>query len=288
LPDGNSKPLQGGAHNKILGINRSFVRKVRWVNWLIIGLDMAVLEFCLYLGWLIRASINQWFPIPLDLPVYGGITAGVLVVPIAFHLMGLYPGYGLGDVERIRHQQTGIAIVFSSLLIWDYLAQDGAWSRGILLGTWLFAAILLPFSYGILRNVLIRFEKWGVPIIVVGARDAGAALIILLRNDQRLGLKPIGILDYDSTLVGETVVGVPVIGTIASAPQFAKEVDLCAVAMPELNGGQLAQLSSRLPFPRVILLPDFGSLQSTWISPRDLGGTLALALLRIEISVSIS
>ncbi|NKB21215.1 MAG: exopolysaccharide biosynthesis polyprenyl glycosylphosphotransferase [Alphaproteobacteria bacterium] len=257
-------------------VDQKQASEAKWVPWLIIACDTAILEFCLYLSWLVRAEFNQWFPIPLDLPVNGGITAGVLVVPLAFHLMGLYPGYGLGDVERIRQQETGIAIVFSSLLIWDYLAQDGAWSRGILLATWLFAAILLPLTYGLLRKVLVGIGKWGVPIIVVGARDAGAAIIILLKNDLRLGLRPVGVLDFDSSLVGNEVGGVPVVGTIATARQLANSVKICAVAMPELNGGQLAELSAKLPFPRIILLPDFGSLQSTWITPRDLGGVLGL------------
>ena len=32
----------------------------------------------------------------------------------------------------------------------------------------------------------------------------------------------------------------------------------------------------RLPFPHVVLMPNFGTLPSAWISPRDVGGALGL------------
>ncbi len=257
---------------------RAGFREHRWVPAVMILSDIVMLELCLYLGWLTRAALNVWLPIPLYFPVYGGITAGVLVLPVAFYLMNLYPGYGIGDAERLRQQETGIAIVFSSLLIWDYLAQDGTWSRGILLATWLYAAILLPISYAYIRRTLIYFGHWGTPVMVVGARDAGASLIRKLNQDPKLGLRPVGVLDHNAHLVGSSVSGVPVLGTLARSSEFSRSVKICAVAMPELNGAQLAELSAKLPFPRIVLMPDFGTLQSTWIMPRDLGGVLGLEL----------
>ena len=238
--------------------------------------DIAVLELCLYLGFQARSIANFWFPIELDAPIYLGITAGVLALPVAYALMGLYPGYGLNDVERIRRQVTGTAIVFSSLLIWDYLAQDGSWSRGIILATWAFATLLVPVAFAWLRYAFIRLNLWGMPVAVIGARVAGHDLIMALSGEPKLGLRPVVVMDYDSSLKGAMVAGVPVVGTIEEAPRLARFISTCAVAMPELSGEQLAELSRRLPFPHIVLLPDLHGLPSAWVQPRDLGGVLGL------------
>src|SRR4029077_15211771 len=41
-----------------------------------------------------------------------------------------------------------------------------------------------------------------------------------------------------------------------------------------------AVLVETLPFPRVVLVPNFPGVQSLWITPRDLGGALGLELRR--------
>ena len=46
--------------------------------------------------------------------------------------------------------------------------------------------------------------------------------------------------------------------------------------MPELTGAQIADLSAHLPFPRIILIPEFEGLPSTWVTARDVGGLLTL------------
>lgn len=244
----------------------------------LIATDVIVLEFCLYLGFILRSILAEWFPIGLTAPVYAGIAAGLPVVVLCFYFMGLYPGYGISDVERLKHQQTGIAIILSSLLIWDHLAQDGAWSRGIVLLTWIFAALAIPPAFSLVRFLLIRCGNWGMPVVVVGAGDAGEELIELMRRDPRLGLIPTAVLVSDPRMVGGTAAGIPIVGTIEDAGDLAGSIKVCAVAMPELEGQKLADLSSQLPFPHVVLRPNFGNLPSAWVSPRDVGGTLGLEI----------
>ena len=253
-------------------------REQRWVPFVLIAADIAILEFCLYLGYLVRSLLDIWFPISLGPPVYIGITAGVLALPLAYYLMGLYPGYGMSAVERMRQQMTATAIVFSSLLAWDYLAQDGSWSRGILLATWLFATVLPPILFTWLRTAFVHAGSWGTPVIVIGARAAGERLIHALKRDRRLGLVPVGILDPDPGLTGRVIADVPVLGGAAEADKLARSVKICAVAMPELDGFEIAELSARLPFPHVLLMPELGGLQSAWVSTRDLGGVLGLEI----------
>ena len=100
-----------------------------WVGAVMIATDIVILEFCLYLGFVLRTFLAQWFPIDLVPSVYAGISAGLPLVTLCFYFMGLYPGYGISDVERLKQQQCGIAIIFSSLIIWDYLAQETSLRR---------------------------------------------------------------------------------------------------------------------------------------------------------------
>lgn len=253
-------------------------RRGRWVGLALLATDIAVLEFCLFLGFLCRAFLEQWFPIGLMPSLYTGIAAGLPVVTLCFYIMGLYPGYGISDVERLKHQETGIAIIFSCLLLWDHLTQDANWSRGILLSTWFFAALLIPPAFSLVRHILTRAGQWGMPVVVVGAGDAAESLIELMRRDPRLGLQPAVVLDVDSRLVGGSVAGVPVYGTIDDATDLAETIKVCAIAMPEVEGQKLADLSGRLPFPHVVLLPNVGNLPSAWVSPRDIGGALGLEI----------
>lgn len=247
-----------------------------WLIWALIGVDILVLQICLGCGFLIRVALSDLVPYNYDIYTFIGLASGVLVLPVVLLLFGVYPGYGMNDVERLRRVTTATAAVFFSLIAWDYLVQHGQWSRGVLLSTWLVATILLPLTFSAMRRMLVRTGHWGAPVIIIGARGAAQRLIGIMSNNPKLGYVPIGILDFDSALAGTELDGVPVVGGVQDAAYWARHVKTAAVAMPELEGEQLAELSARLPFPQVLLLPEYRGIQTSWISPRDLNGVLGL------------
>ena len=253
-------------------------RERRWVVAAMILVDIAVLEICLYAGYHLRSLIDFWFPISLGAPVYIGITAGILVLPIAYLIMGLYPGYGLSDVERIRRQVMSMAIVFSSLLVWDYLAQDGTWSRGIMLFTWVLATVALPISFSWLRVLLMKLGVWGTPIAIIGAGDEGEAVIRMVQKSPKLGLVPVAVLDDDPTLSSRTVESVRIFGGLNRAEELAKFVRICAISKGDIGHGIGPDLAFSLPFPHVVILPNISGLQSALVEPRDFAGALGLEL----------
>ncbi len=253
-------------------------RERRWVPALLMFIDILVVELCLYLGILVRQAASEWFPISLGPSTYIGLTAGVLVLPLAYCLMGLYPGYGISSVERIRRRVTATAIVFSSLLAWDYLVQEGTWSRGVLLGTWLFATVLVPTAVVWLQRVLVRAKLWGMPVVLIGTGETARDLTERLAREPKLGLVPVGFLDDDPRLSGSVIDGIPVLGTLARAKELAETVKIAVLTLPEAGGRRLVELSAKLPFAKVILVPDLVGLQSAWVSTRDLGGILGLEI----------
>lgn len=277
---GSAVAAGGGAHAAPAAYGaarrRAGFRHRPWVPFVLALADVAILCLCLWLGWHVRDLAVAFMPLGPAPGLHPGILAGILMLPAACLLMGLYPGYGMSDVERLRRQAGAAAIVFGGLLLWDYIAQDGTWSRGIVLSAWALATVLLPVSFAWLRRALVAAGAWGMPVAVLGARAAGERLVRALMRERALGLVPVAVMDYDPALAGGAVAGVPVVGTPAEAPALARDIRTCAVAMPELSGGQLAELSRILPFPRVVLLPELGGLQSAWVEARDIGGQLGL------------
>lgn len=254
-----------------------------WGVFLIVAADVLALETSLFLGYLTRI----FFPVPggadardFANEAYIGLVFGVLAIPLAYWILDLYPGYGLNPVERLRRRIQATLSVFSILLFWDYMVQGHQWSRGIMAGTAIFAMILPPLAEEIVRYSLARRGWIGMPTMVLGAGETGRHVVRHLLQDPGFGFLPTVVLDNNYSTYGDSVDGVRIAGPISSAPQYRERIYAVIVAMPELSRGELRALLSSLPFPRIIYIPDWGGLQTLWITARDLGGVLGLEVNR--------
>ena len=138
-------------------------REWRCTPWLLFLSDVLVLELCVVLGYLLRSALIPIFPIELPPGTYQGMALGVLVLPVVFFFAQLYPGYRLTPVERMRRRLLDTTLVFLLLTAWDYMVQDGQWSRGIMLATFAFALVLTPVGEALIRQILTNTGRWGVP-----------------------------------------------------------------------------------------------------------------------------
>src|SRR5664279_1919326 len=105
--------------------------------------------------------------------------------------MGLYPGYGLGPVERLRRRVMATTVTFTALIAWDNLVLKAEWSRSIELFTFAFAVILFPLVEAALVSTLLSWRWWGTPVIVLSSDNAGSRLVESLRRKPEMGLIPI-------------------------------------------------------------------------------------------------
>jgi Undecaprenyl-phosphate galactose phosphotransferase WbaP len=241
--------------------------------------DVCTLELALMLGLLVRYLFRSWLPIEIGTSQYAGVAVGVLTIPVAFYWVGLYPGYGMGPVQRMRDRIYTMLMVFSVLFIWNSTFADHAWSRGVLLTTSLFAIVLLPFVERLVRKGLIRARLCGSPVIILGGGTVGARIATTLLKEIELGYVPVGILD-DELNAGQTLNGVPVLGPLSRAPEFEGKAKVAIIAMPRLQTQELSALLQRLNFPNVIVVPNLFGMQTLWVSSRDLGGILGLEVRR--------
>ncbi len=252
------------------------VKQRSWATAAIVFTDVIALELSLFLACLLRYFLHAIFPITLGPAQYEGLAFGVLTLPLAYYWMGLYPGYGLGAVQRIRGRANATFVVFVVLLTWNYAFQDHQWSRGVLLFTMFFALILAPALEAPLRKVLIARGICGVPVVVLGAGSTGAMVVKTLKRESDLGLVPVGILDDNPAKWGTEINEVPVVGPLSAAEAFAGRAKVALVALPGISSEHLSQLVQSLSFSNIIIVPDLFGIQSLWITSRDLGGVLGL------------
>ncbi|HEX7010665.1 MAG TPA: exopolysaccharide biosynthesis polyprenyl glycosylphosphotransferase, partial [Phycisphaeraceae bacterium] len=229
-----------------------------------------------WLGSLTRESLNWWLGNALKKGQYEALALGMLVLPIVYAFVGLYPGYGLSMVERLRRRVYTVSVLFALLILWDYLVMRDNPSRGVLLLTFAFAVVLGPLMEAGVRRLLMLCRCWGTPVVVLGAGPVAALLIRILHKEPELGLVPVAVFDDNPARWGTKIEGAPVLGPLSRAKTLGKRVSIALLAMPELAGPRQAHLCARLPFPKVILIPDLMGLASLWVSSRDLGGIVGL------------
>jgi len=254
------------------------VRQRSWATIALVAIDVLALELALFLGCVVRFLFLSVAPIGLGRPQYQGLALGILILPLVYYWLGLYPGHGMGAVQRLRTRVYATFTVFVILLIWDYVFQDRQWSRGVLLSTMVFALILPPALEALARKLLIARGVYGLPVIILGAGRTGALVAEKLRQESNLGFVPIGILDDDPLKWGQNIYGVPVLGSLSAVKTFEGRAKVALIAMPGLSRDRLTEIVQSLSFPNVIFIPDLFGIQSLWITSRDLGGVLGLEI----------
>jgi Undecaprenyl-phosphate galactose phosphotransferase WbaP len=259
-------------------------RQSRWVGLVLFLTDVVAMQLALSMGTWLRTVFDvigrdsglQWLQGGLRRGEYGSLAAGMMILPVVYCFQGLYPGYGLTAVERLRRRVYTVGLVFALLIGWDYAVVKSDPSRGVLLLTFMFAAVLGPVSEALARKLLRMAGAWGVPVVILGAAKTGQMVTRVLHREPELGFVPIAVYDDDPATWTRDVAGVPVLGPLSRAKKQSKICRTALIAMPGMEAKKTAHLCHRLPFPRVISIPDLVGLSSLWVSSRDLGGVVGL------------
>ncbi|RKQ88838.1 exopolysaccharide biosynthesis polyprenyl glycosylphosphotransferase [Brockia lithotrophica] len=211
----------------------------------------------------IRLNFLRWLPNVVGPEQYVQLLYGVVALPFAYALAGVYPGYGLHPVERLRRRTLVTTLVFVILIFWEFLVRREASSRGILLLTYTFALLFVPVGDAILRSFLRKVNLWGTPVVLIGTDAARTKVLRRVLEFQDLGYVPVCTLSPDeASLVRDGFPGVHT-AIVAYLPEEREEV---LSLLPSLRYG------------RVLLVEEREGVQSLWVTTRDLGGTLALEL----------
>lgn len=215
--------------------------------------------------------------------IYLDLWPMLLLFPLGYALAGLY-GVGIAPPEELRRLSYATSLVFVILGAATFMYKSGAdYSRGAFVFAWGLALVLVPLGRALVRELFARKPWWGAAVLVLGAGKTGEAVVRALRKQPGLGLKPIALLDDDPAKQGQKVEGVPVVGGLERAQEFAQMgVKHAIVAMPGVARERLLELLERhgADFPHLTLIPDLFGLASLWVTSRDLGGVLGLEVLK--------
>ncbi len=231
-------------------------------------------------GYLVRLAVHPWLPFDLDPEHYVGIAAGILLLPVSWFAVGLIPGYGMGSIERLRLIVITNLSVFGALAAWDWLIQNGNWSRGILLSTFFFASFVPGLGVILARRWLIEKGWYGSKVVIIGATQIGRKIKDALEADPLLGLTPVGCFDDRAAGDIERRESIETEGPIARAKELWPQANSVIIAIPELGSKRLCQLTRSLPFKNVLVVSSAADFQSLWVAPQDLGGILAMRIKR--------
>ncbi len=242
-------------------------RERRWTGAALAAGDLVSIEVSFLISYLVCHSARAWYPADLGQGQLLGIAVGLLFLPLALFTAGLYPGYGLNPIERLRLRMRATLMVLASLIVWDCLIQHGGWSRGVLLGTASIAMFLPLATESLLIRWMMRRGCWGTPVLVLGAGRASGEAVHRLRQHAGLGLVPAVRLEE---------------GALAAwlAGNQSRNIRLAVVTTPNVGDARLGPLVESLPFSRVIVVPEKWGLQCHGVVGVDLGGTLGLELYR--------
>ncbi|MBO6575320.1 MAG: sugar transferase [Rhodothermales bacterium] len=190
-------------------------------------------------------------------------------------LQHLYPGWGVGPVDRMRAQfrgltaGVGLSAVFLSLTAApraEYLA---------LLAAGALALPLLMAARGATRALFRKFGRWGVDCVVYGTSDAASRVVQLLAMQPAVGYLPQGIFEDNPRLWGRMVCGVPVLGDANLVHPDAP------VAIVTGDGSRACRqhVDFLLKFYRdVVYVPDLMEQSTSTTRMVDFGGLLGLKL----------
>lgn len=222
----------------------------------------------------------------------GELTAGVAIATIApgvavwvglRALLGLYPGYGLDSVERLRRHAYSVFATLAMLAIFAVAFQVGDLLSRLLIGSAFLGLLFVgPFVRHLTMLGMKRIGLWGKPVVVLSYKDTGAGFVNLLEQEWGLGYNPAALFDSNLLPAGESFEEAPYQQTLADAVDLARkwEMDTIIFAMPHTRREQLAGMVSRASesFRHVLVVPNLGGITTSAVTARDLAGVFAVEI----------
>ena len=226
---------------------------------------------------------SVWGHGPLTFIALASMVPNVVVWVGLRAALGLYPGYGLGPIEEFRRQTFALFATLAITVVFAFASDvDNSLSR-VLLFAWIVGLLLLtPLARYSVKRAMMKLGFWGKPVMVLGARQAGAQMLEVLRREWQLGFKPIAVFDNRVAPAAGMLEGVPYGGTLTDAQILARKcgVDTAIFAMPYTKREHLARFvdTSRGSFRHVVIIPDLGGITNSAVVARDFAGTFGVEI----------
>ena len=190
----------------------------------------------------------------------------------------LLPGWGLGAVEELRRTVTLLTVAFVGLAVVLFLSKQAEdHSRLTLTLAYGFSLPLVPCGRMLVKKILIKTGRWGLPAALYGGGEATRRVIAALHEETGLGYTPVAVFDDDPARQGGSVSGVPVLGDMR---RHTRHAPMAILALPDIDRARLpALLEGPLAhYKQIVLIPDLFEIPTLWVRSRDIAGVLGLEI----------
>jgi Undecaprenyl-phosphate galactose phosphotransferase WbaP len=206
-----------------------------------------------------------------------------VIVPLfllAFYMRGLYPGFGVDAIEEVRNIFYTNSIIYGLMAGFTFFVNDfWDFSRLSFLLSWAITFAMIPLGRSVIKKIFCEKSWWGIPVVIIGAGNAGKEVINSLRKHKKLGLRPIVAID-DNVDTWGYIEGIPVIGGLDVIPELQKKLNIeqSIVAMPNVQSELQRKIILKYSkyFENTIVIPYLFGISTIWVSSREFGGILGL------------
>jgi len=229
-----------------------------------------VLSFaCGYVAW-------SHLVLAQPLSAYVEVLPLLWLFPVAYAVVGLYPGFGLGVVETLRRQFYSTSLAFLALAAASFVFKaDPRYSRVTFTITWVVALAMVPLMRSFTLSVAKRFRWWLEPAVVFGTLPQIALTIRSVGSVDSLGYEIVGALCQDERMFGRYVQGVQILGGLRLGPELARRgaTTLLAWDNPTVTS-ELSGLQEHIY--HIVFVREEGQLPIERVQMRNLGGVLGI------------
>ena len=206
----------------------------------------------LYIALLLRLDLDESRISYSAFVSWGSILVTLRVVALVYFKAhtGLWRYVSVPDLISVVKATTAATIVFTAFGL--LFAESLEIPRSIYLIEWGAHIFLAGGLRTVVRISRERMKDAGdkAPkrrIVIIGAGDAGAAFCAQVKSTPEFRLDPVAILDDDPTKIGQSLIGVPVIGDIDNIPAAVErfEADLVVIAIPAATTEQRTRIVNK-------------------------------------------
>lgn len=198
-------------------------------------------------------------------------------------LLGLYPGYGLDSVERLRRDTYSVFAALAILTIFVVaFEREILLSRVLLVSVFIGLLVLALPVFGLVRWIVRRMGLWGRPVVILGYKETGSQMNEMLQREWGLGYTPVQTFDYRLFSDGGMNEKGSQEAFLTDAVEFARDrgVDTVIFAMPHTRREQLVALvnEATASFRHILIVPNLSGITNSAVMARDLAGTFAVEM----------
>lgn len=214
------------------------------INWQRISLmmivDAALINAALVLAMLLRfdGSIPEPF-IHSMLIMVPLITLSNLAFLLAFKLYDRVWKYASwGELfSIIKASVCSILVIITVILVF----QLPLLPRSVYIMTWGLIVVFIAVSrlwWRWYKDMSQRNKQREIPVLIVGAGDAGATIVREIRANPMLGLEPVAFVDDDPQKAGKMMLGLRIMGNRYDIPELVKNLGIeeIIIAIPSIIG----------------------------------------------------